>query len=392
MNNIAAQFSSSFLVVAPLLLLASARGAEKAPKGEYIAYVGTYTEKNSKGIYAFRFDAATGKLSPLGLAAETTTPSFLAVHPNHQFLYAVNEVNNFSGQKSGAVSAFSIDLKTSKLTFLNQVSSHGTGPCHLSLDKTGKNVLVANYDGGSVAAFPVDADGRLHEASAAIQHKGSSVNKERQEGPHAHCIFTSPDNRFALAADLGLDKILVYRFDPVHGTLTPNNPAFGKAPPGAGPRHFAFHPNGRYVYVINEIQCTLSTFAYDAAHGGLRLKDTVSTLAKGTTVTNDDSTAEIEVHPSGKFVYGSNRGHDSIAVFSVDPAEGTLTQVEFVSTMGKTPRGFGIDPTGSFLIAANQDSDSLVVFRINPDTGRLTPTGQKLEAYTPVSVEFVPVN
>jgi 6-phosphogluconolactonase len=392
MNNIASQFYSSFLVVAPLLLLASARGAEKAPKGEYIAYVGTYTEKSSKGIYAFQFDAATGKLSPLGLAAETTTPSFLAVHPNHKFLYAVNEVNNFNGQKSGAVSAFSIDLKTSKLTFLNQVSSHGTGPCHLSLDKTGKNVLVANYDGGSVAVFPVDADGRLREASAAIQHKGSSVNKERQEGPHAHCIFASPDNRFALAADLGLDKILVYRFDPTRGTLTPNNPAFGKAPPGAGPRHFAFHPNGRYVYVINEIQCTLSTFAYDAAHGALRLKDTVSTLAKGTTITNDDSTAEIEVHPSGKFVYGSNRGHDSIAVFSVDPAEGTLTQVEFVSTMGKTPRGFGIDPTGSFLIAGNQDSDTLVVFRINPDTGRLTPTGQKLEAYTPVSVEFVPVN
>ena len=386
------QHYSGFALVAPLLLLASARGADKLTKGEYIAYVGTYTEKNSKGIYAFRFDAATGKLSPLGLAAEINTPSFLAVHPNHQFLYAVNEVGNFGGQKSGAVSSFSIDLKTGKLTFLNQVSSHGTGPCHLSLDKTGKDLLVANYDGGSVAVFPVDPDGRLHEASAAIQHKGSSVNKERQEGPHAHCIFTSPDNRFALASDLGLDKILVYHFDPAKGTLTPNNPPFGKAPPGAGPRHLAFHPNGRYVYVINEIQCTLSTFAYDAAHGALRLKDTVSTLARGYNVTDKDSTAEVEVHPSGKFVYGSNRGHDSIAVFGVDPAEGTLTQVEIVSTLGKTPRGFGIDPTGSFLIAGNQDSDSLVVFRINPETGRLTPTGQKLEAYSPVSVEFVPVN
>jgi len=282
---------SGLALFAPLLLLASARGAEKASKGEYIAYVGTYTEKNSKGIYAFRFDAATGKLSPLGLAAESTTPSFLAIHPNHQYLYSVNEVSNFSGQKSGAVSAFSIDLKTSKLTFLNQVSSHGAGPCHLSLDKTGKNVLVANYDGGSVAVFPVEPDGRLREASAAIQHTGSSVNKERQEGPHAHCFFTSPDNRFALASDLGLDKILVYRFDPAKGTLTPNNPPFGKAPPGAGPRHFAFHPNGRYVYVINEIQCTLSTFVYDASHGALRLKDTVSTLAKGYNVTDKDSTA-----------------------------------------------------------------------------------------------------
>lgn len=385
------KINSGFVLVVALLSVASARGADMKPKGEYIAYIGTYTEKSSKGIYAFRFDAATGKLTPLGLAAETVSPSYLAIHPNHQFLYAVNEVANFEGQKAGAVSAFSIDRDTSKLTFLNQVSSRGPGPCHLSLDKTGKNLLVANYEGGSVAVFPVESDGRLRDASAFIQHTGSSVNKERQEGPHAHCIFTSPDNRFALAADLGLDKVLVYRFDAAHGTLTPNNPAFGKTPPGAGPRHIAFHPDGKYVYVINEIQCTLSTFAYDPAHGALRLKDTVSTLAKGYNVTANDSTAEIEVHPSGKFVYGSNRGHDSIAVFAVDPAEGTVNRVEIVSTMGKTPRGFGIDPTGSFLIAANQDSDSLVVFRINQETGRLTPTGQKLEAYTPVSVEFVPV-
>jgi len=385
------KINSGFVLVVALLSVASARGADMKPKGEYIAYIGTYTEKSSKGIYAFRFDAATGKLTPLGLAAETVSPSYLAIHPNHQFLYAVNEVANFEGQKAGAVSAFSIDRDTSKLTFLNQVSSRGPGPCHLSLDKTGKNLLVAKYEGGSVAVFPVESDGRLRDASAFIQHTGSSVNKERQEGPHAHCIFTSPDNRFALAADLGLDKVLVYRFDAAHGTLTPNNPAFGKTPPGAGPRHIAFHPDGKYVYVINEIQCTLSTFAYDPAHGALRLKDTVSTLAKGYNVTANDSTAEIEVHPSGKFVYGSNRGHDSIAVFAVDPAEGTVNRVEIVSTMGKTPRGFGIDPTGSFLIAANQDSDSLVVFRINQETGRLTPTGQKLEAYTPVSVEFVPV-
>jgi len=385
------KINSGFVLAVALLSVASVRGADMKPRGEYIAYIGTYTEKSSKGIYAFRFDAATGKLTPLGLAAETVSPSYLAIHPNRQFLYAVNEVANFEGQKAGAVSAFSIDRDTSKLTFLNQVSSRGPGPCHLSLDKTGKNLLVANYEGGSVAVFPVESDGRLLDASAFIQHTGSSVNKERQEGPHAHCIFTSPDNRFALAADLGLDKVLVYRFDAARGTLTPNNPAFGKTPPGAGPRHLAFHPDGKYVYVINEIQCTLSTFVYDPAHGTLRLKDTVSTLGKGYNVTTNDSTAEIEVHPSGKFVYGSNRGHDSIAVFAVDPSEGTVNPVEIVSTMGKTPRGFGIDPTGSFLIAANQDSDSLVVFRINQETGRLTPTGQKLEAYTPVSVEFVPV-
>jgi 6-phosphogluconolactonase len=239
--------------------------------------------------------------------------------------------------------------------------------------------------------MPVNADGSLHEASAFVQHTGSSVNKERQEAPHAHCIFNSPDNRFALAADLGLDELLVYRFDPAAGSLTPNNPPFGKTPPGSGPRHFAFHPNGRFVYVINEIKCTLSTFSWDAARGALKELQTVSTLPDGYKVTNDDSTAEVRVHPSGKFVYGSNRGHDSIAVFAVDPAKGTVTPVERVSTQGKTPRGFGIDPTGGYLIAGNQDSDSLVVFRIDPKTGRLTPTGQKLEAFAPVDVEFVAV-
>jgi 6-phosphogluconolactonase len=385
------KIESGLALGALLLSVVAAQSADMTAKGAYIAYIGTFTEKNSKGIYAFRFDAATGKLTPLGLAAETVSPSYLAIHPNHQFLYAVNEVADFGGRQAGAVSAFSIDRETGKLTFLNQVSSRGPGPCHLSLDKTAKNLLVANYAGGSVAVFPLESDGHLREASAFIQHTGSSVNKERQEAPHAHCIFTSPDNRFALAADLGLDKVVVYRFDAAHGTLSPNNPAFGKTAPGAGPRHLAFHPNGKYVYVINEIQCTLSTFVYDAARGALRLKDTISTLAKGYNVTANDSTAEVEVHPPGKFVYGSNRGHDSIAVFAVDPEEGTVSQVEIVSTMGKTPRGFGIDPTGSFLIAANQNSDSLVVFRINQETGRLTPTGQKLEAFTPVSVEFAPV-
>src|SRR5436190_14706906 len=280
----------SLIVISALLAPILLNGALAATKGEYIAYIGTYTGKQSKGIYAFRFDASTGKLTPLGLAAESTGPSFLAVHPNRRFLYAVSEVNEFGGQKGGAVSAFSIDPATGKLTFLNQVGSRGTGPCHVSVDKTGKYVLVANYDGGSVSVLPINADGHLRDASAFVQHTGMSVNKERQEAPHAHCIFTSPDNRFALAADLGLDEVVVYKFDPARGTLTPNNPAFGKTPPGAGPRHFDFHPNGRYVYVINEIQCTASTFEYDRARGALRLKDTISTLPDGYKVTNDDST------------------------------------------------------------------------------------------------------
>ena len=381
-------FSLLALVLAPLLLATGVSGAER----DYLAYIGTYTRKNSKGIYVFRFNASTGKLAPMGLAAASNNPSFLAIHPNHRFLYAAIEVGDFEGQTSGAVAAYSIDRSAGKLTFLNQVSSHGAAPCHVTVDKTGKYVFVANYDGGSIAVFPIGADGKLGEASAAIQHHGSSVNQERQEGPHAHCIQPSPDNRFTLVADLGLDEVLVYRFDPAKGTLTPDDPPFGKTPPGAGPRHFAFSPNGKFVYVINEIQCTASTFAYDAQRGALRLLDTISTLPEGYKLTHHDSTAEIRVHPSGKFVYGSNRGHDSIAVFAVDPASGTLKALEHVSTQGHTPRGFEIDPTGSYLIAANQDSDSLVVFQIDRNTGKLTPTGQKIEAYMPVDVEFMPAN
>jgi len=374
------------LTIVPFLFAADALAAESG----FLLYTGTYTGKNSKGIYVFRFDSSNGKLTPMGLAAEGNNPSFLAVHPNHRFLYAAIETGDFGGQKSGAVAAYAIDRSTGKLTFLNQVSSHGAGPCHVMVDKTGKNLLVANYDGGSIAVMPVGADGKLGEASAAIQHHGSSVNKERQEGPHAHCIMPSPDNRFALVADLGLDEVLVYHFDPAKGSLTPNDPPFGKSPDGAGPRHFAYSPNGKFVYVINEIKCTASTFAYDGKRGALSLLDTVSTVPAGYKVTNDDSTAEIRVHPSGKFAYGSNRGPDSIAVFSIDAAKGTLKPIDHVSTQGKTPRGMNIDPTGNYLIAGNQDSDSLVVFHIDPGTGKLTP-GQKIEAYAPVDVEFVPV-
>jgi 6-phosphogluconolactonase len=384
-------FSVFATIFAPLVFAAGAPGAESPAGHDYLAYIGTYTGKNSKGIYVFRFDASTGKLTPIGLAAESTNPSFLAIHPNHKFLYAAIEVGDFAGQKDGAVGAYSIDHSTGKLTFLNQVSSHGAGPCHVTVDKSGKYVFVANYDGGSIAVLPIGADGKLHQASAAIQHHGSSVNRKRQQEPHAHCINVSLDNRFTLVADLGLDEVLVYRFDPATGSLAPNDPPFGRTPLGAGPRHFAFHPNGRFVYVINELQGTASTFEYDANRGELRLKDTVSTVSEDYKFTHDDSTAEIRVHPSGKFVYGSNRGPDSIAVFAVDSLKGTLTPVERVSTQGKTPRGFEIDPTGSYLIAANQDSDSLVVFQIDHNTGKLTPTGQKIEAYAPVDVEFVPV-
>jgi 6-phosphogluconolactonase len=255
------------------------------------------------------------------------------------------------------------------------------------VDKTGRNVLVANYGSGSVACLPVKEDGRLAEASAFIQHTGSSVNPQRQQGPHAHSVNMSPDNRFAMVADLGLDEVLVYRFDPVKGSLAANDPPFAKVKPGSGPRHFAFHPGGKFAYVINELASTVTALAYDARRGILSEVQTVSTLPPGFTGTS--TTAEVQVHPSGKFLYGSNRGHDSIAVFGIDARKGTLTPIEHVPTQGKTPRNFGIDPTGSYLLAANQSSDNVVVFRIDPQTGRLTPTGQVLEVGIPVCVKFV---
>jgi len=356
-------------------------------KGELIVYVGTYTNQKSKGIYAYRFQPATGSLTPIGLVAETPSPSFLALHPNRRFLYAVNEVSNYEGQSAGSVSAFSVDAKTGKLTFINRVSSRGAGPCHLAVDQTGKVLVVANYGGGSVAAIPVKADGRLGEASAFVQHTGSGADPQRQRGPHAHSVNLSPDNRFVFVSDLGLDQVLSYRLDAARGKLTPNDPPFVKLKPGAGPRHFAFHPNGRFAYEINEMGSSVTAFAYTRARGSLAELQTVSTLPKD--FTGNNSTAEIEVHPSGRFLYGSNRGHDSIAVFAIDPRQGTLAPIDHTSTQGKTPRNFAIDPTGAYLFAANQGSDKIVVFRIDQQTGKLNAMGGSLEVPSPVCVTFL---
>jgi 6-phosphogluconolactonase len=376
-----------------LLSLVTVGAAKDSPKDKYLLFVGTYTEKESKGIYAYRFDAASSELTPLGVAAETTNPSFLAIDPSHRFLYAVNEVPKYKGASSGAVSAFAINRQTGKLSLLNEVASRGADPCYIAFDKTGKYALVANYTGGNVAVFPVRADGRVGESSAFIQHAGSSVNHERQEGPHAHWIETTPGNRFAIAADLGLDELLVYRFDPKNGSLAANDPPYppyAKLDPGAGPRHVAFHPNGRFVYVINELGSTITAFSYDSRRGALSSLKTVSTLPKGFSGPND--TAEIAVHPNGKFLFASNRGHDSIAVFSIDGKTGTLTLVDHFPTQGKTPRNFEIDPTGSRLFVANQESGNIVVFRIDPQTGRLTPTGQVLQVPAPVCLKFMPAD
>jgi 6-phosphogluconolactonase len=355
---------------------------------DFWVYFGTYTGKSSKGIYASRLDAATGKLTPPELVAETTSPSFLAVSPNEKFLYAANEVPKFEGKDGGAVSAFAIDRATGKLAALNTKSSGGAGPCHLVVDATGKSVLVANYGGGSVQALPVKQDGSLDDGGAFIQHQGSSVDKGRQSSPHGHAIVTDPGNRFALACDLGLDKVLIYKLNPAKAGLTANEPAFGTVPAGSGPRHIAFRPDGKFAYVINEMSCTVTTFAFDSKRGALEAVETTSSLPKDETVQRGYSTAEIEMHPSGKFVYGSNRGHDTLAVFAIDAKSGKLILVEHASTKGKIPRSFGIDPTGRWLLAANQSSDNVVAFAIDPNTGKLTPTGQELQVGTPVCVKF----
>jgi 6-phosphogluconolactonase len=372
--------------------------AQSSKASKYLFYVGTYTDDNgkstkSKGIYAFSYDAASAQITPLGLAAETTNPSWVAPSPDGRFLYAVNEVPNYQGPNSGGVSAFSVDKATGKLTFLNEMPTRGADPCYVTVvgsrkDRSGNYVLVANYTGGSVAVFPILADGKLGEASAFVQHTGHGADPKRQEAPHAHSIDVMPGGRYAMVDDLGLDEVVSYKFDAAKGTLTPNAPPFAKVADGSGPRHFALAPSGKYAYVISEIKGTVTVFSANLSTGTLHPVQAISTLPKDYSGEIED--AEIRIHPSGKFLYASNRGEgNSIAVYSVDPSKGTLTLVEITPTQGKTPRSFEIDPTGSLLFAENQKSDNIVVFKIDASTGRLTPTGQVLDVGQPVCLKFL---
>ena len=357
-----------------------------AQSSDMLVYIGTYTGPKSKGIYAFRFNQASGALTSIGLAAETPSPSWLTASPSGQFLFAANETNNVDADKSGGVSAFRIDRATGGLTALNSQSSRGAHPCHLAVDRAGTHLLVANYTGGNLAVLPIGADGRLGPASQVVQHKGSSVNADRQKEPHAHSIDFDPAGRFAVSADLGADRIFVYRYDPKGGRLSAGLHPAVAADPGAGPRHVAFLPDGAFAFAINELASTITSYTWDAGRGALKTLSTVSTLPAPH---RGNSTAEIRVHPSGRFVYGSNRGHDSIAVYRVSPT-GSLSLVEYEPTRGKTPRNFTIDPSGQWIVAANQASDSLSVFRIHQKTGALTPSGPLASVGAPVSVAFVP--
>lgn len=354
-------------------------------KRHCLVYIGTYTGGQSEGIYLCEFDTTTGRIEILK-AFQSENPAFLAIDSRRRFLYAANEVSNWQGQRTGAVSAFAIDPQSGDLRFLNQQASAGAGPCHVTTDRKDRCVLVANYGGGSVAVLPIAKDGRLEPASDTFQFQGSGPNPARQQQPHAHSVTLDPANRYVFVADLGTDKLMISGFDSQNGKLVPHEPPFVALNPGAGPRHVAFHPSGNFLYVINELECTVASFSYEPQSGILSPLQTIATLP--TDFTNANTCADIHITPDGKLLYGSNRGHDSVAIFCVDSETGKLTASGHAFTGGKKPRNFAIDPTGQYLLAANQDSDTIVVFRINPQTGQLTAQSQ-VRVPSPVCVKMI---
>jgi len=354
-----------------------------------LLYVGTYTEKGSEGIYVYKFNAESGKLSKLHTVKNVVQPSYLTVNTSRTHLYAVNELVEYEGKKSGSVSAFAIDQKTGNLTLINRQPSLGEAPCHISVTKNGKFALVANYLGGNVSVYPIETDGRLGVSVDLAQHTGSGPNKERQESAHAHSINLDNKDRFAVAADLGVDKLMIYRFDDKTGKLTTNSAQpFFQTKAGAGPRHFAFHQNGKFAFVINELTSSITAFSFDENMGTLNELQTISTLPESYSGTN--TCADIRISPNGKFLYGTNRGHDSLAVYKIDEQSGKLNFVEHAPTGGKTPRNFTIAPNGRFLLAANQNSDSIIVFKIDAKTGKLKQTENGASVSMPVCLKLIP--
>ena len=386
------------LLAATCLLFALSTPAYSASK-RYILYVGTYTTGQSKGIYAYSYDAETGEMQPLGLAAASENPSFLTADKAHEHLFAVNETQNYKGESSGGVTSFSIDRKTGKLAQLNEVASRGADPCYISLDRSGKYLLVANYTGGNVAVIPVLPDGHLGEAVSVRKDMGQlGPNKERQEAPHAHWIEASAHNRFVYVSDLGLDRVLIYQFDAAKGALSAGNGGSVKAnatgadflsavlAPGTGPRHVAFSADGKFMYVLGEMDATVTVFANNQNEKYVPVQKIASLPAD---FSGENTAAEIAVHPNGKFLYISNRGQDAIVEFSVDQATGKLTLIGNVSTFGKAPRHFAIDPTGKHLLVANQDTGNIVEYSINETTGKLERIGKMIEVPAPVCLVFV---
>ena len=346
---------------------------------------GSYSTPDKESVHLFQLNLQDGSLKKLNAVDGLSNPSFLKIHPNGEYLYTVNEVSTFDGKKSGGVTAFALDVNGGKLNKINQQPSGDTGPCHLTVDATGKYVLVAHYGGGSTSVLPIKIDGSVGAVVSQIKHKGSSVHS-RQKAPHAHAVHVGPNNKFAFAPDLGIDKVLVFSFDEKTGAIAETKFDGAKLEPGSGPRHFGFHPDGKFAYVINEIKQTVTAFRYNAKRGRLRTLQTLSTVPHPV---DGNSTAEVLVHPTGQFLYGSNRGHNSIAMFRINEKNGKLTALGHESTRGSTPRNFGIDPTGQFLLAANQQSDNVAVFRINQETGKLKFTGNEIKLSKPVCVRMI---
>lgn len=349
-------------------------------------YIGTYTRKGSEGIYTTVLDPATGHLSEPVLASRATQPSFLALHPNGRFLYAVGERGDFRGRNEGSVAAFSVDRESGRLALLNEQGAGGTAPCHLVVDRSGRMLIVANYGSGTVGTLPIGTDGRLGERVQRIQHEGGGPNDRRQKGPHAHGVTLDASGSLALVCDLGIDRVMLYRISPTAAELVPHDPACAATPPGGGPRHAAFAPDGRHLFVLNELDSSVTTHAWDPVSGTPTALGTVSALPPG--FAENNTAAEIAVHPNGRYVYTSNRGHDSIAVFAFDAATATLTLIQHQPSGGKVPRGFALDAAGRFMLVANQNSGNVVAYRIDPGTGRLTPAGSEISV--PMAVCVIP--
>lgn len=374
-----------FLFLLPSLVFLSC----VSKNDNYLVFIGTYTGNGSEGIYSFNFNPTTGFVSKIEMAAVTDNPSFIAIDRKGQFLYAVNEIDTFYNDSTGAVSVFKIDHQSGKLKFIQQISSLGAHTAHLSLDKSGKFLLVANYTSGNISVFPIGEDGRLGDHTAFIQNYGSSINTERQTSPHAHFIQITDDNRFVLVADLGIDKILIFQFDSITGSLKPNDPEFINLDPGSGPRHFAFSQSGKFLYVLNELTSTVTVFDFDPT-SSLQSKQTISTLPQNFEGTN--TAAEILVDSNGKFLYASNRGDNSIVQFSINPVTGILSPIAWVSSGGNAPRYFEIDPTGKWLFSANQRSDNILLFKIDQENGVLITTNQNINIKSPVCIKFTLLN
>jgi 6-phosphogluconolactonase len=376
-----------WMATASVLILAATAGAK-----DYLVYFGTYTGAQSQGIYVSRLDAKTGTLTDPVLAVATPNPTWVTISPDEKFLYAANGVRSFDGKDGGAVSAFAIDAKTGLLTLVNEKSSGGTGPCYVSVDGSDKMLMIANYNGGNVKSYRLDANGGIGADGTFIQHTGQGVNTNRQTGPHAHFIATDPKNHFALACDLGIDKVVVYALNTQDGTLELKSGfTTTTVPAGSGARHLAFSKDGKFVHVINEMGCTVTTLKWGAKDGSLEPVETVSALPESVPWKDNFTAAEIQVHPSGKFVYATVRGtgSDLVSVFKADTKTGKLSWIQSIGAGGQIPRGLGIDPTGHWLITGNQKGNNAMEYAIDVKTGKLTPTGRELKMGSPVDVTFV---